>query len=83
MHEPAIGDDNIPLGEGDAIKPLAAFLVGQRDKTEAFGRKIEGAVKTPHPIVVLRLSPGFRDRCPVDKPDAPSLRRRLRAAAEQ
>ena len=60
MHVPVIGDNDIPLGEADAIEPLAAFLVCQLDKTEAFRWKIEGAVKTPHPIVVLRLSPGFR-----------------------
>ena len=47
MHEPTIGDDDIPLGDGDAVEPLAALLIGQLDKTEAFGRKIEGAVKAP------------------------------------
>jgi hypothetical protein len=83
MHIPAIRDHDIALGEGNAIEPLAAFLAGQLDKAEAFGRKIQDAVQPPHPIVVLRLFPGFRDRCPVGKPDAPSLRRRLGAAAEQ
>ena len=47
MQEPPIGgDEDIPLGDGHPIERLAAFLIGQLDKTEALCRELESAQAT-------------------------------------
>ena len=47
MHVSAIGDGDVAFGEGHAVEPLAALLIGQLDEAETFRWKVEGAVKPP------------------------------------
>ena len=83
MHEPPIGDEDIPFGNGRPIEPLAAFLFGQLDKTEALGREIEGAMKAPQAVVFPNFLPGLWNCRPIEKPNAPPACRGHGPASEQ
>lgn len=81
MHEPPIGNKNIPCGDGCAIKLFAAFFIGQCEKAEPFGGKVECAVDPPQAIVLLRGSARFWHCRAIDEANAPAMRRQL--ATEQ
>ena len=83
MHEPSVGDEDIPFGNRRPIEPLATFLLGQLDKTEALGREIEGAMKAPQAVVFPNFLPGLWNWRPIEKPNAPPACRGHGPASEQ